>query len=308
METEDQDEAYHSGLTMMSASGESKEEDQQSDTAAGDVAVKKAPGSHPVTGTSSKERSAMNMLFSGKQPASTSSASRDTIKQTLGLLDTPNAVTPTTHLTGQLKDFTLRQRCVGLESPTGEYVSGDYPSLCESDLGYTSMPSMDKPDDVAASLPAQKPQLITSDSNMGEDMEVDRVCSQNIASAPIKNTKEASKIYIGEISSLAPAPVVKNSELAAAASETGSDSSQESSRSLSPAPVSMLVSSSARSESPTGIPLIAEDIEVTTDMPHPSPERRRRRKEGVASKRSAAGLPEHDLGPSTKNPRLSPGK
>lgn len=300
METEDHDEAYHSGLAMMSASEEFKEEDQQGNG-------KRVTGSHPAAGTPAKERSTMNMVFGGKGSTSKDTGgSRGSIKPTIGLMD---AVTPTTHLTGQLQDFNLRQKAsIGeakatLDSPSEDV--NDYPSL---DLGYTSMPSMDKPDETTP-LPANTPQLITSDSNEGEEMEVDRVTTkpsdQNKASAPIKNTKEASKIDIKDVSLLAP---TKNADLAA--SETSSVCSQESS-SLSPAPVSMLVSSSSdRSESPTVIPHIAEDIEISTEGAgsQSSPERRRKqqRQEGLLSKRSAAGLSEPDLGPSTKNPRLSP--
>ena len=70
-------------------------------------------------------------------------------------------------------------------------------------------------------------------------------------------------------------------------------------------------SEAVRSESPVGVPtVIAENVEITTEAvaspvpPSSSASEYHQRQEG--GKRSAAKLLESDLGPSTKNPRLSP--
>ena len=336
METEDQDEAYHSGLGMISASGEGFGEDDQLSEPPGDGGAKqKDPGLHPATATQPKLRSEMNKLFSGKRSSSAlAKGPGPSIKPTLtSLMDPSSAITPTSHLTGQLKDFKFAETPKpNVDSPTSDYVSADFPSLCESDHGYTSMPSMadEGGSQQPTSLPPEKPRLITSESHSGDEMEVDRATSKPSEEPVMINEPGSigsSKIDISDVSSLVPSQDAKNTESATfpGKSLTASSSRESEEKSHTPPPVSMLVSSassSSRSESP--VLHIGENIEVMTDSasgralatttaPPPSfasssqrasPKRQRRqRQDGVASKR---GRPEPDLGPSTKNIRLSP--
>lgn len=313
-----EDEAYHSGLTLPSASREFKEDGKQRSAGID------GQGGSPTAGTPPKERSAMNIgdkLFSGgRKCVDKPLCSADTggsIKQTASTLNTPksvtmtNAMTPTTYLAGQLGSISFRGSMEGkfsslADSPTSDYASGNFSSLAESDRGYASMPSMtslEKPDhSMTQSNPAmEKPMLIAGDGSMGEDMEVDKakVKSPVMDMVPSKIDIRDTALFAGKV------PARTSSETSSF-SESSSLSPAPMS-SLSPAPMNMLAHSPVvRSESPASVPAIAEDIEVATEsVPSPS-SLEYLRQDGVASKRSAAGLLESDLGPSTKNPRLSP--
>ena len=316
------DEAYHSGLTQSSASDEFKENDKQREKVG---AGSGEQGNNPVAGTPPKERAAMNIrdkLFSGGSESEGKSLSSggnggSGIKQSTSTSSNPkslsvsNAMTPTTRLAGQLGSISFRGSMEGkysslADSPTSDYASGNFsslasgnfPSLAESDRGYesmSSMPSLTKQDPSAAqNNPAfEKPDLITGEGTMGEeDMEVDKPRNSNPATE-----RPPSKINIQDAARFAGKVSVRTS------SETSESSS------LSSAPLSMIASSPAlqnESPGPASVPPIAEDIEIVTEcVPSPSPSERLRQ-EGVSSKRSATGLLEIDLGPSTKNPRLSP--
>lgn len=312
------DKAYNPGLTLPSASDEFKENGKQKEKVS---AGSEGQGNIPVAGTPPKERASMNKLFIGdgesegkslssgdsggsgiKQRTSTSNNPKRTV---------PSAMTPTSRLAGQLGSISFKVGAEGkhsslADSPTSDYASGNFsslgsgnfPSLVESDHGYesmSSMPSLGKPEQIAAqnNPSLEKPALITGEGSMDEeDMEVDK------ARASIPPTdKPPSMINIQDAARVAGKVSVRTS------SETSESSG------LSPAPLSLLASSPAlRNESPgpASVPPIAEDIEIVTEyVPSPSPSERLRQ-EGMSSKRSATGLLEVDLGPSTKNPRLSP--
>lgn len=299
------DEAYDS-LPSGTSRSEFKEDGKQREMGAGS----EGQGSSPTAGTPPKERSAMNIgdkLFSGeRRSVDNPLSSADTggpIKQTASTSSNPksltmsNAMTPTTFLAGQLGSISFRGSMEGkfsslADSPTSDYASGNFSSLAESDRGYASMPSMtslEKPDNsMTQSNPAiEKPILITGDGSMGEKMDVDKasVKSSSMTTAvPSKIDIQDTALFAGKVPSRT-------------SSETSSFSEASSLMSmLAPSPL-------VRSESPASVPAIAEDIEVATEsVPSPSSSRL----EGVASKRSATGLLERDLGPSTKNPRLSP--
>ena len=218
-------------------------------------------------------------------------------------------MTPTTRLAGQLGSNLLLSQKTGAEgkfmsadSPTSEYASGNFPSLAESDRGYASMPSMEKPEGMATDNSSlEKPVLITAETS-GMEMDVDHGSLHaprvRVEEAP---DKTAAKIAIEDTARL----TRKVSDRTP--SETSSLGSLESN--LSPAPLSMLTPSPVvrRSESP--VPTIAENIEISTEgvgSPSPSEPQRQEGVVGVASKRSAAGLLDTDYRPSSKNPRLSP--
>lgn len=308
------DEAYHSGLTLLSsacAGDDSREDVQQSSS-------DKARGSDPVAGTPPKERSAMNIkgkLFAGNQGVDKGGSNIKPITPLGCLTGTPSADTPTSNLAGQLStiSFFVEGKFTNLsDSPTSEYGSGNFPSLPESDRGYASMPSpltsLEKPDEAMVQSSIERPKLITGSGQQGEEMEVDHAAVQvpevnvlGIASAP--NEKD-SKIHIANVSSYVSASSDKSSELAP--SEISPLSSRGSSS--SPAPISMLVSTtlSIQSELPTVVPVVAENVEVATYSLPSSSEQQPRQEGGMSGKRSATGSLESELGPSTKTPRLSP--
>jgi hypothetical protein len=210
------------------------------------------------------------------------------------------AMTPTTFLAGQLGSISFKGPSLDgklsslADSPTSDYASGNFSSLAESDRGYVSMPSMsslDKPDHstMQGNPASEKPMLVTSGGTVGEEMDVDKakVSSPNAEKPLSKIDIQDTTRFAGKIST-----------------RTLSETSESS---LSPAPLSMLVTSpAAASASPSSVPTVAEDIEVMTEyVPSPSSSERLRQ-DGASGKRSASGLLETDLGPSTKNPRLSP--
>lgn len=295
-------------------SGKFKEDANPSD----DGGEKNSPG---MAGTPPKERSAMNMSFIEGQPVGKRGGSskdaggvRPTPQAKLGLADTPSADTPTSNLAGQLKSISFLGRPPSglVDSPTSDYVSGNFPSLCESDRGYASMPSMDKPEEPTTSVnpPSEQVAMATDDKGgvATEEMEVDD-------DGTLPKPKDSSKIGIAEASSFVPGSAAKSPEWAP--SETSSVGSHESGSSLSSAPLSLLPSRQGVSggDSPSVPSVVAEDVEIMTEGVPPaassssssssSLEQRRLdgRQEGVTSKRS---FPDSDLVPSTKNPRLSP--
>lgn len=291
-----EDEAYHS---LPNASDEFKEGGKQMEVSAG----KEGHGSRPTVGSPPKERASMNigdkLLIGGSRSFDkTQTSAEGTIKVPCSTSNNPksltvsNAITPTTRLAGQLGSISFRgmesKFSAQADSPTSDYASGNFSSLAESDRGYDSLPSM-----TSNNPTIEKPVLITGGDYTGEEMDVDRV---KVTSPPEgTNTDKIDIQDVGLLTGKVPARTL---------SETSSMASESSS--LSPAPLSMRTPSIRSSESPASVPAIAEDIEVVTEaVPVPSPSERLR-PEGVSSKRSAAGLLEGDLGPSTKNPRLSP--
>ncbi len=280
-------------------------------------------GSNPL---SRKERSAMNIgskLFGGaKYQATGADGSNikpgDTSKITLSGI-TPSAITPTTHLVGQLKKFGMGDGTALsplADSPTSDYGSNNFPSLL-SDPGYVSLPpaiSMDKlvktpPTTSTTSMDVAKEtesgELKEGDVNDDESMEVDGVRSEG-ARSEIKNTtsllgEEKSKIDIIETSSYIHDEAI--SERIKSPENIFTEGSRRS-KSPSSAPVSLLASSNilVHSESPGLIPTVGENIEIITEGTGAVDQQKH---EGLLAKRKA-GMSEGEHGPSSKNPRLSP--
>ena len=318
------DEAYHSGLNLPSGNENFKESLADGSEMA---------GQDSLVGTPPKERSTMNIkdkLFGGNlssttttttdiPPGNVTAAGSSSIKPAASSVNPPSlvgmtsAVTPTTYLAGRLDSFSIVSKKGGgdgklpsiSDSPTSEYASGNFSSLAESDRGYVSLPSMtslEKPEDNFApggGDPTMGVTLLGAEDNLsGESMEVDSAIpkvSVHKADVVFKEREEASKIDIVELSSLLPTSEKIMLEMSSSSGVTRS-------RTPSPSPVSRLASS-VRSESPTIIPTVAENVEIVTDG---GSLLEQRQEGGVLSKRSAEGLSEPDLGPSSKNPRLSP--
>lgn len=306
-----EDEAYHSGLALPSGtSGDFKGDDKQTEKSSTE---KEDLGSALDPGTPPKERGIMNIGHSLQK--------KDSTKRPLDYSNPSqsSAMTPTTYLAGQLGSNLLLSQRVSAEgklsdSPTSDYASGNFPSLPsgnfpslpESDRGYGSLPSMaslEKPDQasVAGSGYGEKPPSMAGDTPVGEEMDVDHSnlpkAGDNAFSAAATRAKPGIEELAGKVSKRT-------------SSESSSFGGSESS-SLSPAPLSMLAPA-VRSESPVSVPsVIAENVEITTEAvgspsvqpPSSSASEYTQRQEG--GKRSARLL-ESDLGPSTKNPRLSP--
>lgn len=328
METDD--ETYDSGLSLPSVSEQFKEDIKQNDPGGA------RRGSNPLAENPPKEPSSLNIGDSlhgkGKLRAPKVHLG-DSIKAAPAINPETFAVTPTTHLAGQFRSISFLSQKPTLEgkhqsplsssdSPTSDYASGNFPSLAES--GYDSLhsiTSVEKPEQAVAGLGGamvEEPPVLIAGPGSGEEMDVDHVVSSrppkvSIANAAsIFNSKASnidlddddpdSKIDTDDVSFL---PGKGGTAAATADSETGSTGSTRSreSSSLSPAPLTMsMFPVVVRSESPGAIvPAIAENIEIATDAV--SPPTSERRHEG---KRSAKGYLESDLGPTTKNPRLSP--
>ena len=311
-------ETYDSGLSLTSVSEQFREDAKQSDP---DSARKGEDGRNPMAENTPKEPPSLNIGDSLHGKGKLRAPKGDSIKPAPSINPETFAVTPTTHLAGQFGSIsflsqkpTLEGKQSLSESPTSDYASGNFPSLAES--GYDSLrsiTSLEKPDQaVAAGSLIEKPVLIAGPAS-GEEMDVDHVASSPPPKVSITNagsifnskasktdSDDDPKIDTDDVSFIPNA--AGKAGTTTADSETGSMGSTGSreSSSLSPAPLTML-SVVVRSESPGIIPAIAEDIEIMTDAVSPSTSERRH--EG---KRSAKGYLESDLGPTTKNPRLSP--
>ena len=212
-----------------------------------------------------------------------------------------NALTPTSNLAGRLDLISLAKKSglaegatgSSLDSPTSDYASGNFPSgnfqstnfpsLSESDHGYSSLPSM--------------PSLAKTLGFFGGP-QITRVAvpPQQTASSEggttVKGEDEKKPMEVEES--------VDEGDKASEDNDIERDSANISEPLLSLPAVGSMV----RDESPGAVPVIGEDIEISTfSSSAPASLVMEQPGGGVLTKR---GRFDADMQPSRKNPRLSP--
>lgn len=325
----DADEAYHSGLTLPTDAGEDFKKNVAVDEVPGSVVENEGSGVNPMAGTPPKDR-AMTKLFSGKPAVDKSDSSdpgpagggiKPSISGSKTKLGTPVAMTP---LAGRFQSISFQPQKLdsGLASysPTSDYSSGNFPSLADSGFSsMPSMPSMERPGENALAPPTSTESRMEVDTGLTsqQPQSIPEVNIQRVDSTP-------SSTEVTMDTSQVPPPVTSTGSANKSPSEAGSFGSRESS-SLSPAtgPFSMLVapvpsasSPARRSESPGAVPMVGEDVEIETDPRPTAVGDQRRGSAGSSGSGSGSSGQRHegakrsamdsDLGPTTKNPRLSP--